>query len=80
MGEETVIALIQNQRPVKAHRVTWYKDPGLKRLHEGQGKVSFDKFEPGALPETPRSGALWSDLATPKQGKDSKEKAGPRPT
>ena len=79
MGEETVIALIQNQRPVKAHRVTWYKDPGLKQLHEGQKKVNFDKFEPGAVPETPRSGALWSDLVTPKQGKDSKGKGGAAP-
>lgn len=76
MGEETVIALIQNQRPVKAHRVTWYKDPGLKRLHAGQGKINFDKFHPGVVPETPRSGELWSDLAQRKQGKGSKEKAG----
>lgn len=77
MGKETVIALIQNQRPVKARRVTWYKDPGLKRLHGAQKKVSFDKFQPGAVPETPRSGALWSDLGAQgaKQGKASKEKA-----
>lgn len=54
LGEDTIVALIQNQDPVKTDKVVYYEDAALKKIYEAQS---------GALPEPPsvfdtqRSGA-----------------------
>ena len=76
IGKEKVIALIKGQHPVLTHRVTWFKDRLLKRLHKAQEKIDFAAFEPAEMPETPRSGKItWSTDARPAAPKDKAEAA-----
>ena len=44
LGENTVVALIQNQDPIKTDKVRYYEDAGLKALFEAQS---------GPFPEAP---------------------------
>lgn len=63
LGESTIVALIQNQDPVKTDKVVYYEDAALRLIFEAQS---------GALPEPPSlfdthgGGARMRPVAKPK--------------